>query len=111
MLIGANVPKAQVHAEYRRGRSGEPHAVRTGLGWAVLGPVNVANRSSSQVVNVKFVKYDDELPDQQIRQFLRLAMQQGVSLDNQLHQGPDLTNSLLGFLLRFRQYPRFSIEV
>ena len=39
------------------------------------------------------------------------AMQEGVSLDNQLHQGPDLTNSLLGFLLRFRQYPRFSIEV
>ena len=33
------------------------------------------------------------------------AMQEGVSLNNQLHQGPDLTNSLLGVLLRFRQYP------
>ena len=29
----------------------------------------------------------------------------GVSLDNQLLQGPDLTNNLLGILLRFRQYP------
>ena len=33
------------------------------------------------------------------------AMQEGVSLNNQLHQGPDLTKSLLGVLLRFRQYP------
>ena len=54
MLIGANVPEAQVHEECRRGRSGGPYAVRTVLGWAVLGPVNVANGSSSQVANVNF---------------------------------------------------------
>ena len=233
MLIGANVPEAQVHEECRRGRLGEPYAVRTVLGWAVLGPVNVANGSSSQVANVNFVKYGDELSHQQMRQFLRLddidmnrsskkamsvevqealkrmensvqivdghyeigmlwksvtpwlpnnkqmaearlqalkrklrrdetfhrkyrefmekliergyarklteeeaarrsrrtwylphhavfhpqkkdkiravfdaaATQDGVSLNNQLHQGPDLANSLLGVLLRFRQYP------
>ena len=52
MLIGANVPEAQVHEECRRGRSGGPYAVRTVLGWAVLGPVDVANSLSSQVVNV-----------------------------------------------------------
>ena len=61
MLIGANVPEAQVHEECRRGRSGEQYAVRTVLGWAVLGPVNVANGSSSQVVDINFVKYFDEL--------------------------------------------------
>ena len=33
------------------------------------------------------------------------AMQEEVSLNNQLHQGPDLTNSLLGVLPRLRQYP------
>ena len=50
MLIGANVPEAQVHEECRTGRSGELSAVQTVLGWAVLGPVNVANSLSSQVV-------------------------------------------------------------
>ena len=64
MLIGANVPEAQVHEECRRGRSEEPYAVRTVLCWAVLGPVNVANSSSSQVVSVNFVRYGNKLSDQ-----------------------------------------------
>ena len=33
------------------------------------------------------------------------ALHDGVSLNNQLHQGPDIMNSLLGVLLRFRQDP------
>ena len=72
MLIGANVPEAQVHEEYRRGTSGVSYAFRTVLGWAVIGPVDVTNSLSSQVVNVNFVKNGDEPSDQQMRQFLRL---------------------------------------
>ncbi|KAK3731976.1 hypothetical protein QZH41_003363 [Actinostola sp. cb2023] len=33
------------------------------------------------------------------------ALYNGVSLNNQLNQGPDLSNSLLGILLRFREEP------
>ena len=33
------------------------------------------------------------------------ASYQGVSLNSQVLQGPDLLNMLLGVLLRFRQYP------
>jgi hypothetical protein len=35
--------------------------------------------------------------------FNAAALHDGVSLNNQLYQGPDLTNSLVGVLLRFRQ--------
>ena len=69
MLIGANVPEAQVHEECRIGGSGEPYAVRTVLGWAVLGPVDAANTMCSQPKNVNFVKYGDELVDHQMKQF------------------------------------------
>ena len=72
VLIGANVPEAQVHEGCRRGGSGEPYAVWTVLGWAVLGPVDGANTLCSQALNVNFVKYGDELSDQQMKQFLRL---------------------------------------
>ena len=71
MLIGANVPEAQVHEEFRRGGS-EPYAVRTVLDWAVLGPVDAANIMCSHLKNVNFVKYGDELVDHQMKQFLRL---------------------------------------
>ena len=40
MLIGEAVPEAQVHEERRRGGSVDPYAVRTFLGWSVLGPVD-----------------------------------------------------------------------
>ena len=90
MLIGANVREAQVHEECRRGGSGEPCAVRTVLGWAVLGPVDAANIMCSQPKNVNFVKYSDELADQQMKQFLRLEdmdmnrrSKKGMSIEDQ----------------------------
>ena len=90
MLIGANVPEAQVHEECRRRGSGEQYAVRTVLGWAVLGPVDATNIMCSQAKNVNFAKYGDELPDQQMIQFLRLedmdmnrSSKKGMSIEDQ----------------------------
>ena len=90
MLIGANVREAQVHEECRRRGSGEQYAVRTVLGWAVLGPVDATNIMCSQAKNVNFVKYGDELPDQQMKQFLRLEdmdmnrrSKKGMSIEDQ----------------------------
>lgn len=34
-----------------------------------------------------------------------VAWYQGTSLNDDIHQGPDLTNKLLGILLKFRQEP------
>jgi len=72
MLIGGNVPEAQVHKECRKGKGGEPNAVGTMLGWAVLGPVDAVSSLNSHKVNVNFLNYDSELSDQQMEQFLRL---------------------------------------
>ena len=75
MLIGANDPVCVLYYVYEkcwRRRSGKPYALRTVPGWAVLGPVNVANSSSSQVANVNYVKHGDELSDRQMRKFLRI---------------------------------------
>ena len=43
--------------------------------------------------------------DQILVAFDAASLHNAVSLNNQLLQGSDLTNSLLGILLRFRQYP------
>ena len=60
------------------------------MGWAVLGPVDAANIMCSQPKNVNFVKYGDELPDQQMIQFLRLEdmdmnrrSKKGMSIEDQ----------------------------
>ena len=56
----------------------------------MLGPVDAANILCSQAKNVNFVKYDDELSDQQMKQFLRLGdtamdrgSKKGVSIEDQ----------------------------
>jgi len=40
LIIGANVPEAQIHEEVRVGRAGEPYAVWTLLGCTIMGPLN-----------------------------------------------------------------------
>ena len=91
-LIGGNVPEAQVHEECRRGGSGEQYADHTVLGWAVLGPVDAANIMCSEAKNVNFIKYGDELAEQQMKQFLRLedmdmnrSSKNGMSIEDQGH--------------------------
>ena len=74
---------------YARKLTGEEAALRSGKTWYLPhhGAFHSQKKDKIRVV------------------FDAAAMQEGVSLNNQLHQGPDLTNSLLGVLLRFRQYP------
>lgn len=92
MLIGEYVPEAQVHEKRKRGGTVEPYAVRTFLGWSVLGPVDAANILCSQAKNVSFVKYCDGRSDQQMKQFLRLedieingSSKKGMSIENRKH--------------------------
>ena len=56
-LIGANVPEAHMRKKVRFGGAGEPCAVRTLLGWAIMGPLNGNVRSQIDKVYVNFLKY------------------------------------------------------
>ena len=56
----------------------------------MLGPIDAANILCSQEKNVNFVKYGNELSDQQMKQFLRLGetdmdrgSKKGVSIEDQ----------------------------
>ena len=56
LLIGCNVPKAFWVLEERCGARGEPVAVRSLLGWTLMGPVERFGKNSS--FNVNFVRLE-----------------------------------------------------
>ena len=57
VLIGCNVPEAFWVMEERRGKRGEPVAVRSLLGWTLMGPTEDHQEDSSFSVN--FVSLED----------------------------------------------------
>ena len=79
LLIGANIPEAQIHEEVHIGGVGEPYAVHTLLGWAIMGPLNGNIRSQVDKVNVNFLSYGNEMLDQQMSQFLGLENIDSIS--------------------------------
>ena len=46
VLIGCNCPKALKPREVVLGKEEDPYAIRTLLGWGIIGPTNAANHSS-----------------------------------------------------------------
>lgn len=58
VLIGCNVPEAFWVLEERRGGRGEPVAIRSLLGWTLIGPIEKVKEESSS--NVKFVRLECE---------------------------------------------------
>jgi hypothetical protein len=69
LLIGSDVPEAFWVMDQRRGKTKEPYALRSVLGWTLLGPVNKVNDSNNGSVN--FIAYDKQL-HQQVEQFWKL---------------------------------------
>ena len=47
LLIGSDTPEAFWIQEERRGQKGEPYAMRTTLGWAIIGPLGAGSRSGA----------------------------------------------------------------
>ena len=54
LIIGTKVPDAFWVLEERRGNRGEPYAIRTPLGWTLMGPMDRSNGEDCHL-NVNFV--------------------------------------------------------
>ena len=68
LLIGLDVPEVFWSLEERRGKPDEPYAVRTVLGWSLLGP-----RPDSKVnACVNHVRVGDELLERQVAKLWQL---------------------------------------
>ena len=75
-------------------------------GYAEEVPQNVLDRSDGRVWFIAHHGvYHHKKPDKIRVVFNCSAKFHGTSLNNELSQGPDLTNSLVGVLIRFRQDP------
>ncbi|KAL9976464.1 hypothetical protein ACROYT_G013771 [Oculina patagonica] len=68
LLIGCDVPEAHWVCDQRRGWRGQPYAVRTPLGWTLMGPLN---SSEINCFSVNFVRYDDEMLHRQMESMFR----------------------------------------
>ena len=58
VLIGSDVPEAFWVLEERRGKRREPYAVRSPLGWAVMGPTQTVEDEEDNF-NVNFIRVGD----------------------------------------------------
>ncbi|TWW62354.1 hypothetical protein D4764_04G0010010 [Takifugu flavidus] len=109
LLIGANVPKAMEPLQVVNSVDNGPYAVRTILGWTVNGPLRVKKKSLCKPNN-RAVAEQRALNSR--KRFSRDSKFYGdyvAFMDNLLKkgytllQGLDLTSSLVGVLMRFRQ--------
>ncbi|XP_071479017.1 uncharacterized protein [Diadema antillarum] len=67
LLIGGDVPEAFWVMEERRGGRKDPYAIRSPLGWTLIGPTNNTKRKTDFKVN--FVHNKDEQLQQQVERF------------------------------------------
>lgn len=71
MIIGGNVPEAFWVLDERRGNPGEPYAIRSPLGWTLLGPTSI--KTDEPHYSTAFITLEDEKDDdrlmKQVQQF------------------------------------------
>ncbi|XP_076032233.1 uncharacterized protein LOC143020014 [Oratosquilla oratoria] len=123
ILIGMDNAWLLKPLEVRGGSGGnkhQPYATRTYFGWSVNGPIgtDLLKKGYAEYVPEVDLKRDDgkvwylphhavtsETKPGKVRVVFDCAAQKnGVSLNSQCLQGPDLNNKLIYVLLRFRQY-------
>ena len=68
LIIGTNVPDAFWVLEERRGNRGEPYAIRTPLGWTLMGPMERSDGEDCHM-NVRSLEALREVDDCLVHQF------------------------------------------
>ncbi|KAK2551629.1 hypothetical protein P5673_027396 [Acropora cervicornis] len=80
ILIGNDVPEAHWVFEQRRGRRKQPYAVRTPLGWTLIGPLG---QTSSSVAQVNFVCGGQEMLSNQFKRLYDAEFSESLSCTKQ----------------------------
>ncbi|KAL5022237.1 hypothetical protein ScPMuIL_001392 [Solemya velum] len=86
ILIGSDIPEVFWVQEERRGRRKEPYAIRSILGWTLMGPVG--NTTQSDRFSVNYTKCQDEMLFKQVEMFWKadfgdtLDSKPGLSLED-----------------------------
>ena len=82
LLIGVDAPEAFWVQDKRRGKPGEPYAVKTILGWSLLGPTS-GKFSGMERVEAHFLSADERL-EEQVRCMWKLEECLSTNLDCQM---------------------------
>jgi hypothetical protein len=87
MIIGSDVPEAHWVLEERRGGRKEPYAVRTPLGWTLMGPIGT---EIEQEFLINFIRKEDNTLQEQVERMFRMDFSEtdfhlgkGMSLEDQ----------------------------
>ncbi|KAJ8046579.1 hypothetical protein HOLleu_05295 [Holothuria leucospilota] len=87
LLIGVDVPEVFWVLQERRGRRKEPYAIRSILGWTLIGPMKASEGQSS--FHTHYVKHEDTLLERQVERFgendmgdLMIDIQEGESIED-----------------------------
>jgi hypothetical protein len=87
MIIGSDVPEAHWVLEQRRGGRKEPYAVRTPLGWTLMGPIGT---EIEQEFLINFIQKEDNTLQEQVERMFRMDFSEtdfhfgkGMSLEDQ----------------------------
>ena len=71
LLVGADTPEAFWTLDQRVGKPKEPYAVRTPLGWTLMGPVS-RKQGSTPSFHANFIHLEVDSLEQQLKQFWRV---------------------------------------
>jgi hypothetical protein len=77
LLIGADVPECHIQEDSRVGKPGQPYAIKTVLGWSILGPLRA--KSQGMRLSCNFVQQlgGEDTLNEQLKQYVGMEESRG----------------------------------